>query len=127
MKWEKDTAADIVMGAAAKIAEDMVHGAAAAIQDMTRYHSVFKNMEHALNRSADNLRHHLLKKKWMSKEDRQAIRNKITQIRAIARVCMRLQDWCAGYATGSISELKKMEVNKKLARIVSRIESDTED
>ena len=31
MKWKKDTAADIVMGAAAKVAEDMVHGTAAAI------------------------------------------------------------------------------------------------
>lgn len=127
MKWEKETAADIVMGAAAKIAEDMVHGTAAAIQDISRYHSMFRSMSQSLGRAAANLQKHMLRKKWMSSADKKAIRSKINQIRAVARVCDRLQAWCAAYGTGSILVLKKMEMNEKLAKIVSRIEADSED
>lgn len=124
MKWEKDTAADIVMGAVAKLAEDMVHGTSASLQDISRYHGMYKNMTGSLERSADNLRKHMLRKKWMSREDKKALRMKIAQIRAVAKTCDRLRIWCAAYAAGTITELKKMEVNEKLAQIVSRIEEE---
>jgi hypothetical protein len=127
MKWEKETAGDIVMGAAAKLAEDMVHGTVSSIKEISKYHSMYKNMAIALGKSAGNMRRHLLRKKWMSANDKKAIRLKITQIRMLARVCNRLQMWCTAYATGSINELKKMEMNKKLAKIVSRMEGVGED
>jgi len=127
MKWEKETAADIVMGSAAKVAEDMVHGAAASIQDITEYHSMYRNMATTLNNGARNLRKHVLGKKWMSIEDKKAVRQKISQIRAVARVCRRMQVKCSEYAEGSIKELKKMEMNKKPAKIVSRIETSPDD
>lgn len=127
MKWEKDTAADIVMGAAAKIAEDMVHGTAAAVQDISRYHTMFKNMSRSLTASANGLQKHVLRKKWMAAADKKAVRLRISQIRAIARICDRLRSWCSAYAVGSIGELKKMEMDGKLTKIVSRIESESED
>ena len=127
MEWEKETAADIVMGAAAKVAEDMVNGSVASIQDMSRYHSMYKNMAMSLNSGAKNMRKHLLGKKWMSVANKKAIRKKIGQIRAISRVCRRLQGWCAAYINSSIGELKKMEMDEKLSEIISRIDTRGEE
>lgn len=127
MKWKKDTAADIVMGAAAKVAEDMVHGTASAIRDISEYHSMYKNMERALNDASNNLKKHLLRKKWMSKEDRKAIRSRISQINAMAKICRRMQGWCSGFAGGTIMELKKFEGNKKLKDVVLGIETEETD
>lgn len=127
MKWKKDTAADVVMGAAAKIAEDMVHGTAAAIQDISRYHSMYKSMAISLEKSADMLKKHMLRKKWMSREDRKKLRGQISQIKAMAKICLRMSLWCTNFGAGTISELKKFETNRKLADVVNGIEADDED
>ena len=127
MKWEKNTAADIVMGTAAKVAEDMVHGTAAAIQDISRYHGMYKSMGGALEQAAVNLQKHMLRKKWMSGEDKKKLRRQISQIRAMAKICTRMALWCTTFGAGTISELKKFEMNRKLADVVKGIEADDED
>ena len=123
MKWKKNTAADIVMGTAAKVAEDMVHGTAAAIQDVSKYHGMYKSMAGALEKAADNLSRHMLRKKWMSSEDRKKLRKQINQIRAMSRICVKMMRWCTVFGAGTISELKRFEENRKLADVVSGIES----
>lgn len=127
MKWKKDTAADVVMGAAAKIAEDMVHGTAAAIEQISRYHYMYRSMGIELTKTADNLKRHMLGKKWMSKDDRKKLRGQISQIRAMAKICGKMQMWCTGFATGTITELRKFESNKKLSEIVKNIETEMKD
>jgi hypothetical protein len=124
MKWKKETAADIVMGTAAKVAEDMVHGTASAVKDISEYHSMYRNMEGALNQAAGNLSKHMLRKKWMSKDDRKKLRAQISQIKAMAKICRRMMLWCSGFAGGTIMELKKFEGNRKLSEIVDSIESE---
>lgn len=126
MKWREDTAADIVVGTAAKVAEDMVHGTAAAIREIVQYRTMYENMATMLDVSGSNLEK-LSRKKWIGREDRNKLRKRIGQVRALVKICLKMQTFCSGFANGTITELKKMEASKRLNDIVENIESDEEE
>ena len=122
MKWEKENAIDIVVGASAKVAEDMVHGTAALVKDAGRYYSMYTNMANTLKKTNHNLNKYILSKKWPNNKTKAKVRHRMKQIEQIMVLCGKMAEICSRQGEAAIHVLSQLEGNKNLKDIVDRID-----
>ena len=122
MKWEKNKPLDVIVGTAAKTAEDMVHGTGALIKDMATYCSMYRNMAAAQRKTISNLKKHAMAKGMNNKDTRIKVAYRILQIETVARTCDGLAQDCTNMVGELIKEMHKFENIKLVRDIVGKIE-----
>ena len=122
MKWDENNPLDIVIGTSAKVAEDMVHGTAALIKDLSTYHGMYKNMASALRQTITNLKKHAMNKKMVNAETRKKVAHRIKQIGVVIITCEQMASICTDVISDFIDSMHHFDNIPDIKDIVSKID-----
>lgn len=123
---KKLTASEVLFENVYQISEDMIQATYKLVEEISKFETAFRNMSSKLGSLNDNLKAHIVNKKWVKAADKRKCKTKIEQSKEIMLICQDYADSCINTSNDLIAITERFEANKKVRNIIKNLSDKIE-